>query len=320
VGRTDGVFAQLEPAGPAAAELADLWWVLFGLGTAIYVMFLVLLGWPLLRRRARAKAPAADDGSELASRVAQRWIVAGGVVLPAVVLPVALGFSVAAMHALPSTAPRGSIVVEVVGFQWWWSVRYPAHGITTANEIHIPVGQPVELRLSSADVIHSFWVPSLAGKIDALPDHTNVLVIEADRPGEYRGQCAEFCGLQHAKMNLLVIAQPADEFAAWLAQQQAPARSPTTPTAARGQEVFLRSGCGSCHAVSGVAAGSADAPDLTHFGSRRTLAAGTLTNSRDALARWLRDPDDVKEGTPMAPTALSDQELDELLAYLETQQ
>jgi cytochrome c oxidase subunit 2 len=206
----------LDPQGPVAEAIAELWWLLLGLGVAVFVAFGVLLVVGLFRR-----APAAEQesGRQTPSRLG-RWIVGGGVALPLVVLVVVFGATVQAMRVIPNRAPSDALVVEVVGRQWSWEVRYPAHGITTTNELHVPVGRPVALRLTSADVIHSFWVPSLAGKMDLLPDHVNTLVLQADEPGEHLSHCAEFCGLRHANHRLVVVAEPAERFAAWVADLQ----------------------------------------------------------------------------------------------------
>jgi len=205
----------LDPQGPAAKAMADLWWLMLGLGVAVFAVFAVLLAVGLLRRRA-------GTGSEppRQAQPSHRWIVVGGVVMPLAVLLVVFGATVYTMRAVPGTAPPGALVVEIVGHQWWWEVRYPDEGITTANELHIPVGRPVALELTSADVIHSFWVPALGGKMDLLPDGTNTLVLQADEPGEHLSHCAEFCGLQHANHKLIVVAEPAERFASWVADQQ----------------------------------------------------------------------------------------------------
>lgn len=311
--------ARVVAHGPVADEIAWLWWVLLVLGAAVYVLVVGLLVLPAVRRR----LADGEGGEEVVARpavpraVEKRWIVAGGVLLPSVVLPIALGLSVWTMRDIPQSAPSGSLVVEVVGYQWWWSIEYPDHQVVVANEMHIPVGEPVELRLTSADVIHSLWVPDLAGKVDALPDGTTTLVIEADRPGRYGGRCAEFCGLEHARMQMVVVAEPPDEFASWLEEQERPASPPGGPQAARGEDLFVDNGCGDCHTVRGTTAGTDEAPDLTHFGSRSTLSAVLIPSSTENLAAWIRDPDMVKEETGMPPAELTDEELDSLVAYLE---
>jgi cytochrome c oxidase subunit 2 len=221
------------------------------------------------------------------------------------------------MRALPRTAPPGSVVIDVVGYQFWWSASYRAEQITVANEIHVPVGERVELRLISADVIHSFWVPRLQGKLDVLPDGPNTLVIEADEPGVYGGECAEFCGLQHANMGVLVVAQRRDEFDAWVAAQQQPAGAPASEAAQRGQQIFEAQDCAQCHTVRGVVTGGHTAPDLTHVASRQTLLSDTVENTRANLTAFLRDPDAVKDGTGMPRPELSESELSDLVAFLE---
>lgn len=313
--------------GPAAEEITELWWVFLVMGAAVYALVIILLIVPMLRRRRRRRAatvqPSGDgelgpgDLDEVPARLATGWIVGLGVVLPLVVLVVALVLSVSTMEALPRTAPPGSVVIDVVGHQFWWSASYRDEQITVANEIHVPVGEEVELRLISADVIHSFWVPDLHGKLDVLPDGTNIMVIEADEAGSYGGECAEFCGLQHANMGLLVIAQPRDEFDLWVAAQQAPAVSAATEAAQRGQQLFLDENCGSCHTVRGVVTGDGSAPDLTHVASRSTLLSDTIENTTVGLTEFLRDPDEVKVGTGMPPPTLTEEELADVVAFLE---
>lgn len=305
----------LDPEGPAAESVADLWWLMLGLGTVVFVVVAVLLVGGLFRRR-HAADPQAGGGTPARLR---RWVIGGGVVMPVVVLTVVLTATVWTMRDVSGGAPRGALVVEIVGHQWWWEVRYPEEGITTANELYIPVGRPVAIELTSADVIHSFWVPQLAGKLDALPDGTNTLVIEADEPGEYRSECAEFCGLQHAQMGLIVVAEPTERFSSWVAGQQRPAREPADETARRGRDVFAEAGCGSCHTVQGTdGSDGTDGPDLTHVASRPTIGAGAAPNAPDDLAAWVADPHTVKEGVAMPAADLSDEELEAVVAYLET--
>jgi cytochrome c oxidase subunit II len=260
-------------------------------------------------------------------RARQRWlgrrgtrlILVGGVVVPVAIL---VALFVVTLATLPSvSAPEegdGELVVEVVGRQYWWEVRYPERGVVTANEIHIPTGTPVELRVRSADVIHSFWVPRLNRKIDMIPGRTNRILLRADAPGEYRGQCAEFCGLAHAQMAFLVVADRPPDFEAWIAREGGDAQAPATTSAAEGQEVFLGSTCVACHAVRGTPASATIGPDLTHVAARRWLAAGTIPNTRGNLAGWIVDPQDIKPGSEMPPTALSGPELQSLLDYLES--
>jgi cytochrome c oxidase subunit 2 len=301
----------LDPQGPVAEAIAGLWWLMLTLGVAVFVVVVVLLALGLFRRR-----PAVEPRpNEQARTRFGRWIIVGGVIMPVVILIVVLVATLQTMRGMPTTAPPDALVVEVVGHQWWWEVHYPDEQITTANELHIPVGRPVALRLISEDVIHSFWVPRLAGKIDLLPDGATTLVLEADEPGEHHSECAEFCGLQHANMGLTVVAEPEQRFAAWVADRQQPPAKPIG-TARRGRDIFLASECSSCHAIEGTIADATVGPDLTHVASRPTLGAGLLPNTTRSLADWVADPRRIKPGVKMPPADLTDQELEALLAYL----
>jgi cytochrome c oxidase subunit 2 len=206
----------LDPQGPVSGAMADLFWLMIGLGGAVVVAVVAVLALGLFRRR-----PAGEPQPDRQGRDSfGRWFVVGGVVVPAVILLVVFGATVRAMRLVPTTTSPEALVVEVVGHQFWWEVRYPEAGITVRDELHLPVGRPVNLQLSSADVIHSFWVPELAGKIDMLPDHPNTLVLEADRPGVHLSRCAEFCGLEHTKMVLTVVVEPEERFASWVAERR----------------------------------------------------------------------------------------------------
>ena len=222
----------LDPQGPVAEAMADLWWLMLALGVVVFVVFAVLLALGLRDRR-----PASDDErhSQSPDHVG-RWFVVWGVVLPAILIVVVFVATVAAMRAIPEDAPPEALAVEIVGHQWWWEIHYPEQGITIADELHIPVGRPIALELISADVIHSFWVPPLGGKRDLMPDDITTMVIQADEPGEHRTQCAEFCGLEHAQMELFVVAESADEFAAWVGEQQQSAAKRTDETAVAEKE------------------------------------------------------------------------------------
>lgn len=302
----------LDPGGPVAEELADLWWVLLAISVVVFVIFLAALTYALFRRR-DGRIP---DEIEETSLTPSRWIILGGVVLPAIVLTVVFVLTIDAMRSTTPDLPQDPVVVEVTGHQWWWEIRYQGHDFATANEIHLPTGEPVEIKLSSADVIHSFWVPALGGKLDALPDYVNTLILQADEPGGYRGQCAEFCGLQHAKMGILAVATPRPEFDEWIGAQEEQASTPTGSLEQEGQEVFLEAGCPDCHTIRGTSAMGETGPDLTHVASRQTLAAVTIPNTPEHLSNWIADPDSVKEGTQMDPSPLSEEELEALIAYL----
>ena len=206
----------LDPQGPVSGAMADLFWLMVGLGGAVVVAVVVVLALGLLRRR---PAGEPEPDRERPNRFG-RWFVVGGVAVPLVILLIVFGATVQAMRSIPTTAPSDALVIEVVGHQFWWEVRYPDAGVTVTNELHLPVGRPVNLQLTSADVIHSFWVPELAGKLDLLPDHPNTLVLEAEEAGVHRSRCAEFCGLEHTKMVLTVVAEPEDRFVSWLAERR----------------------------------------------------------------------------------------------------
>jgi len=301
-----GAQSALNPQGPVAASLAQTWWILFA-GSAVILSLVVALALYAVFR-------APDRRGHVRPGT---LIVGGGVVFPVVVLSALLLYG---FHVSGTTRPPGAeaaLRVEVVGHQWWWEIRYDG-GAVTANEIHIPVGRTVEMRVTSADVIHSFWVPSLAGKIDMMPGSTNVQWLRADNPGVFRGQCAEYCGAQHARMALLVIAEPEADFERWRAHQRRDAVAPATAERTQGFAAFARLGCPECHTVRGLAPGGRIGPDLTHLAGRRTLAAATLGNDRAGLAAWIADARAIKPGTPMPTYAHVDAATrDRLVAFLE---
>jgi cytochrome c oxidase subunit 2 len=218
-----------------------------------------------------------------------------------------------------STPPADEEVlrIEAVGKQWWWKFTYPDLKVVTANELHIPVGRAVQLRLRSADVIHSFWVPKLAGKMDLIPNKENSMWFKAQEPGLYYGQCAEFCGVSHANMRFRVVVHGQAAFDAWVYDQRQPAVPPTEPLAQHGLQLFQQKGCGACHAISGTPAQADVGPDLTHVGSRQMLAAGLVTNTSSHLSRWLQNPQAVKPGSLMPNLGLNDTETAALVAYLQ---
>jgi cytochrome c oxidase subunit 2 len=298
----------LSPKGPAAARIAELWWIMLALATLIFVGVLGLLLLALFRRRDAAGQGRPADG--------RLFIVGGGIALPLTVLTALFALTLWTMSAL--AAPATTLTVRVTGWQWWWEVHYPDEGFYTANEIYIPVGRPVRLELASGDVVHNFWVPELQGKFDLVPGRTQATWLQADEPGVFQGMCAEYCGMQHAKMRFVVVALPPDEYAAWAERQRQPAPAPADELALRGQQIFLGSACVYCHAVAGTNATSRFGPDLTHLASRRTIAAGVLANNRGNLAGWILNPQTLKPGNKMPPTALDGEELQALLAYLES--
>jgi len=311
----------LDPQGPAAAKLAELWWVMLAFGTAILVLVIVLL-FAALRRSRRATSETAPNSSD--GDVGRNWLILGGIALPLIVIGIVFVYSVYTLAAVENPLAPPAVKIEVVGRRWWWEVKYPDQGVTTANEIHLPIGVPVQVQLQSADVIHSFWVPELHGKMDLIPTRINYLTLQSDQTGVYRGVCAEFCGLQHAHMGFMVVAQSNDDFNDWLNAQQQDAATPTDDTAKRGQQVFVSAGCVFCHTVRGLDDKEIDrsgvdlGPDLTHLSSRLTIAGASLTQNKGNLAGWIIDVDHVKPGSLMPSMNLNSQDLQSLLAYLAT--
>jgi cytochrome c oxidase subunit II len=297
----------LHPVGPAAERIAYLWWFMFIVLAIVFIIVMALTMIAIFRRPA---------GNSTAPALGNKFIVISGIILPSIILIVLLILSVYASLALK--APSEGMRIQVIGHQWWWEIHYPEYRISTANEIHIPVGKPVLIELSSADVIHSFWVPNLGGKMDMLPGHTNLFSIESRKPGIFRGQCAEFCGLQHALMAFEVVVLPPDEFDEWLAAKQQPVPEPATPWLQRGREVFFEAACHNCHAIRDTPADGLIGPDLTHIGSRVSLGSGILRNNRGNLAGWIANPQPLKPGNRMPPSYLSTDDLHALVDYLET--
>ncbi|MBX6331499.1 MAG: cytochrome c oxidase subunit II [Gemmatimonadaceae bacterium] len=306
----------VHPASPQAGQIALLWWIAVGISAVVYVLVVAAFFIAIARHRAQEGPPAGADPR--AERRATR-IVIGAAVATVVILAAWFGLSVASARAL-ERPPAHPVRVEVIGHQWWWELHYagasPSDAVTSANELHVPVGIPVQLQLASADVIHSFWVPSLDGKRDLIPGTRTTTWFRVDRPGVYRGQCAELCGLEHAHMALLVIAEPKAQFDQWLATQRAPAVPPADPVTWRGQAIFLGAACSLCHTIRGTGAGALSAPDLTHLASRRTIAAGALPNAPGTLGAWIADPHAFKRGTIMPATRLDGGAMQALVAYL----
>lgn len=298
----------LHPAGHDAAVISQFAWVLFGAATVIFVAVMALMALSL-RDNARPLRPGL-------------WIAGAGVAFPVLVLSALLTWSTWRSAQLVPQSSQAALSISVTARMWWWEVRYrdPAGGreIVTANEIHIPVGQAVYVGLNAADVIHSLWVPSLSGKRDMIPGRVTGLTLRADRPGVYRGQCAEFCGAQHANMALHVVALAPDAFRDWLRRQASPARAPQGALLERGRAAFLEQRCQTCHTIRGVAETARLGPDLTHVGSRAHIGAGLLQTHQNTLAGWIADPQAVKPGVFMPAAAGTDGDtLGALAAYLE---
>ena len=333
----------LEPGGPGAAEIDWLWDLMLWSGAAVTLLVVVLLLVALFRRRHPRELPPeadrppdprgehtnvetggrgrSDEGRPESERKGARWMIVGGVVFPTVVLT---GLFVVNLQVLGVLYPRGDdpapLTIEVTGRQWWWDVRYldstPGEIVRTANELHLPVGQRVRLLLRSQDVIHSFWVPGLQGKIDMIPGRTNTFWVQADTAGVWRGQCAEFCGMQHAKMAFVVVADSPAAFAEWLAKERLPAAEPTDSAGREARAIFLSSGCVACHTVRGTTAQASAGPDLTHVASRKTLAAGELPNTRGNLFGWIANPQALKPGTRMPALPLTRDQLHAITNYI----
>ncbi len=305
--------SMFNPQGPAASRIADLGSLMIGICLVVYLVVIAVAAWSLLRQR-----QAADDSEQTTARLGT--IVAAAVAVTAAILVTLTAVSAAAGRGLTSPASQDTVTVDVIGHQWWWDFQYrsdqPQEFVTTPNELHVPVGVPVILRAQSRDVIHSFWVPNLQGKRDLIPGQITTTWIQADRAGVYRGQCAEFCGHQHAKMAFVVVAEPMDAFQQWLQRQRQPAAEPTGDNQRHGRDVFLQSTCVTCHTIRGTDAGARVGPELTHVGSRQTIAAGTLPNSVEHLRMWVANPPSIKPGTRMPPHGLSPEDFDAVVSYL----
>jgi cytochrome c oxidase subunit 2 len=304
----------LAPESRAASEIARLWWWMLVIACLVFAGAVAMLGLAWVRRN-RGGLPLVDGGPTLNLGL----VVVFGIAIPVTVnvaLFVVANFVVIRQTEAPAEAST-PLTIEVTGRQWFWEVRYPGTTAVTANEIHIPARTRVNVIATTGDVIHSFWVPQLNRKIDMIPGRRNRVLLYANRPGRYRGQCAEFCGLEHARMAMYVDAQSPRDFRRWLRAQASPAQEPSTAAARAGRDAFMHDQCASCHTIRGTQAAGRVGPDLTHVGSRSTLAALTLPNDADALARWLRDPQHVKPGNRMPDLGLSSSEIHSLVSYLE---
>ena len=316
----NGTTSYLDATGAAGHDEAVLGWWLTGVSCAVVLFVCIAIVAGIARHRHDpAAGPAETQRREIRSGLNWIWI---GLAVTVVILLVTFGGTMATLNAASHPPSRPTVTLDVTGHQWWWEIRYgdPAHpelGFVTANEVHLPVGEPVRVRLHSADVIHSFWLPQIAGKTDVIPGQVNEMWLEAKEPGESRGMCGEYCGLQHATMALAVRAESPAQFAAWARARRAEAAEPATALAQAGRAVFVRS-CGACHAVAGTQALGRVGPDLTHLASRPTIGAGALENTPADLARWIRQAPEVKEGARMPDMPLDDAELRAVVAYLQT--
>jgi cytochrome c oxidase subunit II len=309
VAACEGPQSALDPHGPQARAMAELWWIM---AAGAVLIWLFVIGCAIYATRIR---PAVHENF-----AGTAFIVGGGVILPVTVLSSLLIYSFLLARA-PVATPEDALRIEVIGNQWWWEVRYFRPGadepVIGANEVRLPAGEPVEVVLRATDVIHSFWIPNLAGKTDMIPGRVNRMVIQADAPGTFRGQCAEYCGGPHALMAFYAVAMAADDFAAWLKREARPAQTPAEPFLVKGRELFLASGCGACHTIRGIAADGRLGPDLTHVGGRRSLAAGILPNNVGTLAGWIAGAQHIKPNNKMPSfNTFSGEELRAIAAYL----
>ena len=306
----DGPQSALEPAGRAAERIANLFWWMTAGAVFFWIAVIALAIWAV------RTPPEAHN-----QRRASLLIIGAGAVVPTIVVAVLAIYGLAPIPVLLAPAPEGSLRITVSGEQWWWRVRYQTPGdepVVLANEIRLPVGEPVEFHLESPDVIHSFWIPSLGGKIDMIPGRVTRLSLTPTKTGVFRGACAEYCGTSHAFMNFDVVVEEKAAFDRWLAQQRAPASIPIEPVAARGQEIFLAHGCGACHMIRGRPANGVVGPDLTHVGSRLSIGAGMLPNNSETLLRWIARTEEVKPGALMPSFGmLPEEDLKALAVYME---
>jgi cytochrome c oxidase subunit 2 len=315
--------SSLNPAGPAAAHIEHTFALIFWITATVYVVTLIALIYFVVRRRHNlAYIPEPTSTTEAADRLANR-VVGAAIGLTVLLLFVMMISSFATSRRIGSMNNQEALTIDVYGHQWWWEVQYPNEHepfriVTTANEIHVPVGMPIRIHGTSRDVIHSFWAPNIQGKRDLLPGYNTDVLMQVDQPGRWRGQCAEYCGLQHAHMSFYMVGESRKDFDNWMNAQMLPSPAPTNPQTQHGQQVFLTHSCVMCHTIRGTTAGSRVGPDLTHLASRSTIAAGMLPNTIGNLGGWIMNPQSLKPGSRMPPNQLSGPDLQDLLAYLET--
>lgn len=312
----------LNPVGPGAQHIAFEFGLIFWITAVVYCLVIVALVVSVIRRKhSMSDMPPPLPTNPESDRRAQRLV--GGVMVVTVLLLFTMMIgSFVTGHALGSMNRETAYTIDVYGHQWWWEVHYPNDEpdkiVVTANEIHVPVGVPLRIHGTSRDVIHSFWAPNVQGKRDLLPGYDTDVMMQLDQPGRWRGQCAEYCGEQHAHMSFYMVAEAPQQFKQWLEQQASSSVPPQTQQAVRGQQVFLSHACVMCHTIRGTPAGSRVGPDLTHLASRSTIAAGVLPNTIGNLGGWILNAQSIKPGCRMPPNQMSGSELQDLLAYLET--
>jgi cytochrome c oxidase subunit 2 len=301
----------LVTAGPAAEMEAVLYNLIYWIAIAVFVVVEAILLWTVIRFRRRANdgIPAQTHGH---TGLEIGWTIIPFLILAYIAIPTLTTIQSA------TAAPTGPdvIKVKVIGHQWWWEFQYPELGVVTSDELHIPVGQKIDLQIESADVIHSFWVPKLGGKVQAIPNQHNTTWIQADQAGVFQAQCFQLCGISHANMRFIVVAEPKDAFQAWTRNQIAPAAKPASADGQKGAQVFATGACIGCHTIAGTAAAGKVGPNLTHIGSHQTLAGAIMPNTPEQLGMWLHNPPGVKPGSLMPNLNLSDDQVKSLVAYL----
>ena len=318
-----GSQSALDSAGVQSARLESLWWLFFSITAAVYVIVMAVLVIALVRRQKSDAETAPDVAPDAAREKRIGAAIKGAIVLTTIILFVLMIVSFRTGSAIQTLAQAPEpLQIKVTGRQWWWEIEYqdtvPSNNVTTANELRLPAGRPIKLILQSTDVIHSFWIPNLHGKKDLIPNYPTVFYFQADKAGTYWGQCAEFCGYQHAKMRFIVTVESPEDFARWLSAQRQPAQQPATDRQKRGREVFLTATCTQCHTVQGTLAGGRVGPNLTHIASRSHIAAGSLPKTREHLQNWVTDPQKIKPGIRMPMTNFAPEDLEALVDYLES--
>lgn len=312
----------LDPAGPQALQIEHTLFLIFWITSLVTAIVFAVLTFGVLRQRSKGGVPPVLELNPATERRAT-WIVGGGIGVTVILIFVMMISSFITSHRTAVLANSATLKINVYGHEWWWEIEYPNGEqpyriIRTANEIHVPVGTVVDIHGTSRDVIHSFWAPNIHGKKDLLPGYWNDLTLEVDKPGTWRGQCAEFCGLQHAHMAFNIVAQSREDFDSWYLAQLKPAAEPQTTQTIHGREVFLSHPCMMCHTIRGTTANSTVGPDLTHIASRSTIAAGTLANNTGNLMGWIANAQSIKPGCRMPPNPMPSTDLNDLVAYLET--
>lgn len=322
-----GSQSALNPAGIQSNRIENLWWLFFIVCGAIYLIVMAVLLIAFIRSRRERKRADSETAPDITPNPEQEQrlsnIVKGAVAVSILILFVFMVASFRTGRAVYSLYQEKSpFTIQITGHQWWWEIKYqyeiPGYNVSTANEIHVPVGRLIKLELQSADVIHSFWVPNLHGKKDLIPPYKTTFMFEADKPGVYWGQCAEFCGHQHAHMRFVVVAESEEEFNNWMNAQRQPSVQPVNDAQKRGQEIFLTTTCAQCHTIQGTIAGGSIGPNLTHIASRPFIAAGSIPNTKGHLGGWISDPQKIKPGVLMPQNAYSSEDLQALLEYLES--